>query len=189
MGWLSSIFWAFWYILPAYFANASPVLVGGGRPIDGGRVWRDGRRLLGDGKTWRIHWRRPDRDSGRNSPVLHNPDFYGSLETAVKLAFLLSFGALIGDLVGSFIKRRANLPRGYPAIGLDQLGFLISALAFAYPVKTLSSGQIIFLLVVSPFIHWGPTTSPTGWAGRACHGRVSQFYPGNPLTPPSILSR
>lgn len=182
MGWLSSIFWAFWYILPAYFANASPVLVGGGRPIDGGRVWRDGRRLLGDGKTWR----------GFIGGVLIGtlvgivqyfitPDFYGSLETAVKLAFLLSFGALIGDLVGSFIKRRANLPRGYPAIGLDQLGFLISALAFAYPVKTLSSGQIIFLLVVSPFIHWGPTTSPTGWAGRACHGRASQFYPGNPF--------
>jgi CDP-2,3-bis-(O-geranylgeranyl)-sn-glycerol synthase len=156
MGWLSSVFWAFWYILPAYFANASPVLVGGGRPIDGGRVWRDGRRLLGDGKTWR----------GFIGGVLIGtlvgaiqyfitPDFYGSIETAVKLAFLLSFGALIGDLVGSFIKRRANLPRGYPAIGLDQLGFLISALAFAYPVKTLSSGQIIFLLVVSPFIHWG----------------------------------
>ncbi|AMQ18666.1 CDP-2,3-bis-(O-geranylgeranyl)-sn-glycerol synthase [Thermococcus peptonophilus] len=156
MGWPSSVFWAFWYILPAYFANASPVLVGGGRPIDGGRVWRDGRRLLGDGKTRR----------GFIGGVLIGtlvgvvqyfitPGFYGSLETAVKLAFLLSFGALVGDLVGSFIKRRANLPRGYPAVGLDQLGFLISALAFAYPVKTLSSGQIIFLLVVSPFIHWG----------------------------------
>lgn len=156
MGWLSSIFWAFWYILPAYFANASPVLVGGGKPIDGGRTWRDGRRILGDGKTWR----------GFIGGVLIGtlvgivqyfitPGFYGSFGTAVKLAFLLSFGALIGDLVGSFIKRRANLPRGYPAIGLDQLGFLISALAFAYPVKTLSSGQIIFLLVVSPFIHWG----------------------------------
>ncbi|MDK2913245.1 MAG: CDP-2,3-bis-(O-geranylgeranyl)-sn-glycerol synthase [Thermococcaceae archaeon] len=156
MDWLSSVFWAFWYILPAYFANASPVIVGGGRPIDGGRTWKDGRRLLGDGKTWR----------GFLGGVLIGtsvgliqyfitPQFYGSLENALKLAFLLSFGALIGDLVGSFIKRRANLPRGYPAIGLDQLGFLISALAFAYPVKTLSSAQIIFLLIVSPFVHWG----------------------------------
>ncbi|MBP1911306.1 CDP-2,3-bis-(O-geranylgeranyl)-sn-glycerol synthase [Thermococcus stetteri] len=156
MGWLSSIFWAFWYILPAYFANASPVLVGGGRPIDGERVWRDGKRLFGDGKTWR----------GFIGGVMIGtlvgvvqyfitPGFYGNLQTALELAFLLSFGALTGDLVGSFIKRRADLPRGYPAIGLDQLGFLISALAFAYPVKTLSSGQIIFLLVVSPFIHWG----------------------------------
>ncbi|WP_297510078.1 CDP-2,3-bis-(O-geranylgeranyl)-sn-glycerol synthase [Thermococcus sp.] len=156
MGWLSSILWAFWYILPAYFANASPVLVGGGRPIDGGRVWRDGRRLLGDGKTWRGFI------GGVTIGTLVGliqyfitPGFYGDLPTALKLAFLLSFGALVGDLIGSFFKRRANLPRGAPAIGLDQLGFLISALAFAYPVKTLSSGQIIFLLVVSPFVHWG----------------------------------
>ncbi len=156
MGWLSSIFWAFWYILPAYFANASPVLVGGGRPIDGGRRWRDGRRILGDGKTWRGFI--GGVAIGTLVGIIQyfiTPDFYGSLGTAVKLAFLLSFGALFGDLVGSFFKRRANLPRGAPAIGLDQLGFLISALAFAYPVKTLSSGQIIFLLIVSPFVHWG----------------------------------
>ncbi len=131
---------------------------GGGRPIDGGRVWRDGRRLLGDGKTRRgfIGGVLIGTLVGGVVQYFITPGFYGSLETAVKLAFLLSFGALVGDLVGSFIKRRANLPRGYPAVGLDQLGFLISALAFAYPVKTLSSGQIIFLLVVSPpFIHWG----------------------------------
>jgi len=153
---LLSLIWAFWYILPAYVANASPVIVGGGRPIDGGRVWKDGKRLLGDGKTWRgliggvacgtltgvVQW-------------IITPGFYGSLSNAALLGFLLGFGALFGDLVGSFFKRRANLPRGAPAIGLDQLGFLISALAFAYPVKTLSSGQIIFLLVVSPFVHWG----------------------------------
>ncbi len=156
MGLLSSLLWAFWYVLPAYFANASPVLVGGGRPIDGGRTWRDGRRVFGDGKTWRGFI--GGVSIGTLVGVLQyyaTPGFYGDLETAVLLAFLLSFGALLGDLVGSFFKRRANLPRGAPAIGLDQLGFLIAALALAYPVKTLSSGQIIFLLVVSPFVHWG----------------------------------
>ncbi|ANF22429.1 CDP-2,3-bis-(O-geranylgeranyl)-sn-glycerol synthase [Thermococcus piezophilus] len=153
---LSSLLWAFWYIVPAYIANASPVLVGGGRPIDGGRTWGDGRRIFGDGKTWRgfIGGVAIGTASGVIQYFL-TPDFYCSLETAILLAFLLSFGALFGDLVGSFFKRRANLPRGYPAIGLDQLGFLISALAFAYPVKTLDSGQIIFLLIVSPFVHWG----------------------------------
>jgi CDP-2,3-bis-(O-geranylgeranyl)-sn-glycerol synthase len=156
MGWLSSILQAFWYVLPAYFANASPVLVGGGRPIDGGRTWRDGRRIFGDGKTWRGFI--GGVSIGTLVGILQyflTPWFYGDIKTAVLLSFLLSLGALLGDLIGSFFKRRANLPRGAPAIGLDQLGFLIAALALAYPVKTLDSGQIIFLLLVSPFIHWG----------------------------------
>ncbi|ASJ02106.1 hypothetical protein A3L09_01895 [Thermococcus profundus] len=155
MGWLSSLLWAFWYILPAYFANASPVLVGGGRPIDGGRKWRDGKRILGDGKTWRgfIGGVLIGTVVGILQYVL-TPSFYGSLGEAVLLAFLLSFGALVGDLVGSFIKRRFDLPRGYPAVGLDQLGFLISAMAFAYPVKTISSGQMLALLILTPLIHW-----------------------------------
>ena len=44
---------ALWLILPAYIANASAVLVGGGTPIDFEKNWRDGKRILGDGKTWR----------------------------------------------------------------------------------------------------------------------------------------
>ena len=29
------------------------VIVGGGKPIDGGKLFRDGRRITGDHKTWR----------------------------------------------------------------------------------------------------------------------------------------
>jgi hypothetical protein len=36
-GALEFIVFAFWFVLPAYVANASPVVFGGGRPIDGGR--------------------------------------------------------------------------------------------------------------------------------------------------------
>jgi len=44
---------ALWLVLPAYIANASALLVGGGTPIDFGKKWKDGNRILGDGKTWR----------------------------------------------------------------------------------------------------------------------------------------
>ncbi|MFA5869687.1 MAG: CDP-archaeol synthase, partial [Candidatus Bathyarchaeia archaeon] len=40
-----------WLFLPAYFANAAPVLLHGGGPLDGGRNWGDGKRMLGDHKT------------------------------------------------------------------------------------------------------------------------------------------
>jgi CDP-2,3-bis-(O-geranylgeranyl)-sn-glycerol synthase len=39
--------------LPAYLANAAPVVLGGGGAIDGGRKWLDGKPLFGDHKTVR----------------------------------------------------------------------------------------------------------------------------------------
>jgi CDP-2,3-bis-(O-geranylgeranyl)-sn-glycerol synthase len=68
---------------------------------------------------------------------------------------LLSVGALTGDLVGSFIKRRIGLARGDPAFLLDQLGFLVFALLFTYPFFHLSSTMAIFLLIVTPGLHLG----------------------------------
>ena len=44
---------ACWIMLPAWLPNPIAALFGGGRPIDGGRVLRDGYRVLGNGKTWR----------------------------------------------------------------------------------------------------------------------------------------
>ncbi|HIH23083.1 TPA: CDP-archaeol synthase, partial [Candidatus Micrarchaeota archaeon] len=41
------------FILPAYVANAVPVLLGGGAYLDLGKNWNDGGRIFGDGKTIR----------------------------------------------------------------------------------------------------------------------------------------
>jgi len=40
-------------VMPAYLSNAGMLIMGGGKPIDGGRVAKDGRPLFGPGKTWR----------------------------------------------------------------------------------------------------------------------------------------
>ena len=146
---------ALWYILPAYFANASPVIFKGKTPMDFGKKFKDGRRILGDGKTWRGFF--GGLLAGTLVAVIQyylTPNFYGSLAMALKLGFALSLGALLGDLIGSFVKRRVGMERGYPAVGLDQWGFIITALILAYPIKTLSTGQVLFLLAVTPFIHW-----------------------------------
>jgi CDP-2,3-bis-(O-geranylgeranyl)-sn-glycerol synthase len=57
MAW-GSVLYALLFFLPAYVANMSPLLVakaipGWKAPIDGGRMAKDGRRVLGKGKTWR----------------------------------------------------------------------------------------------------------------------------------------
>ena len=40
-------------MLPAYIPNPVAALFGGGTPIDFGRDYSDGRRVFGDGKTYR----------------------------------------------------------------------------------------------------------------------------------------
>ena len=50
--WVALLIFSLLFIVPAYISNASMVITGGGKPIDGGRNFRDGRRILGDHKTW-----------------------------------------------------------------------------------------------------------------------------------------
>jgi hypothetical protein len=49
---------AIWFGLPAWIANSTPVLFGGGSPIDRDMVFRDGHRLLtaADRLPWFSHW-------------------------------------------------------------------------------------------------------------------------------------
>jgi len=44
---------AMWFIFPAYCANAAPVIFGGGPPVDFGKIFLDGKPILGSHKTLR----------------------------------------------------------------------------------------------------------------------------------------
>ena len=50
--WIAILIFSLLFIVPAYISNACMVIAGGGKPIDGGKVLKDGRRLFGDHKTW-----------------------------------------------------------------------------------------------------------------------------------------
>ncbi len=133
-----------WYILPSYVANMSPVIFGGGRPLDMGRKFLDGRRILGDHKTIK----------GFASGILIGT-LVGCLQGRSLAGFLLSLGAMLGDSLGSFVKRRMGIEAGGSAPLLDQEGFLIASILLAYPVEPLDMGSILFLLVVTPALHKG----------------------------------
>lgn len=173
---------AFWIIIPVYVANASAVIVGGGRPIDAGRIWKDGRRFLGDGKTWRGLFAGTflGMTAGFGLSVaasyiqmsdyayLQLTDFEG-FPMMIPLLFSLCFGALVGDIVESFFKRRIGRERGQDWIPFDQLDFLVGALVSSFLMSELLYGlhltchdwflhnitiwHILFLLTITPFIH------------------------------------
>ncbi|MCX6767449.1 MAG: CDP-2,3-bis-(O-geranylgeranyl)-sn-glycerol synthase [Candidatus Micrarchaeota archaeon] len=145
------------FILPAYVANAVPVIFGGGAPIDSGKKFLNGKRLLGEGKTWRglLSGIAAGFLAGAILAFTVPAEYAYGLATSqrIALAFLLSAGALVGDLAGSFAKRRVGLPRGYPFLLMDQLPFLFMALIFAFPVRVLSLEELVFLAVITPVLH------------------------------------
>lgn len=160
---------AVWLGLPAWIANALPVLGGGGRPIDGGRVFRDGNRLLGDGKTVRgflvgtisgtlvgvlQYLAAPVLKPLLQQFVLVTPEMDHILFMQIPVAFLMSVGALTGDIVGSFVKRRVGVRSGDPSPILDQIGFMIMALLFASPLLQPDSIYVIVLILMTLAIHW-----------------------------------
>lgn len=144
------------FILPAYVANAVPVVVSKlvpwtPHPLDGGRNWLDGRRIFGNTKTV----------EGLVSGILAGSitgfieQLLGIVEAGLEKGFILSTGAVFGDLLGSFIKRRLGLPPGSPAPILDQLDFLAGALIAAKiaGLDNLTSTDILVLVLLTLVLH------------------------------------
>jgi CDP-2,3-bis-(O-geranylgeranyl)-sn-glycerol synthase len=124
-----------------------------------------GRRLLGDGKTWRgtafgtlagvllaqvLNLAAPVvvRQTGVSLPTF-------PLAAAVGLAL----GAMLGDVAASFLKRRTGRERGAAFPGVDQLDFVVGALAcaalfdFAWFASTFTLPVLAVVVVLTPILH------------------------------------
>ena len=153
-----------WLILPAYVANASAVLIGGGIPIDFNKKWR-GKPIFGKGKTWRGFF------GGAAIGIVFGMimNFFKQFDGKYSIFIIssLSFGALIGDLIKSFIKRRIGKKQGEKWIIADQIDFLLGAFLFSYIMsiilqpylhenwflKNFKIWHILFLLFFTPILH------------------------------------
>lgn len=141
LGWFIDTIWLF---LPAYFANAAPVLLHGGGSLDGGRNWSDGRRLLGDHKT--VYGTLSGLLVGAVVGVVQGNPVQGAL---------FSVGAILGDLIFAFLKRRMGLAPGASLPLWDQVGFIIFAILLGSavePVPTLM--QDIAMVVTTVPVHY-----------------------------------
>lgn len=123
---------ASWLMLPAYIANPTAVVFGGGTPIDFGRKWKDGRRIFGDGKTFRglLGGTACGIVTGLIQMQVTSLEFLG-IFTFVSI-ITLSFGALLGDMIKSFFKRRLGYERGAKFPLVDQLDFVAGAWILTY---------------------------------------------------------
>lgn len=143
----SAVIYPIVYIFPAYAANGAPVLFGGGKPLDR-RKKLHGKRILGDNKT--VSGLVAALVCGITVGVIEYPFFHYMLY----IAPLLTLGAIVGDLIGSFIKRRYNIPSGRSVLLLDQYGFFALALLFAFWLGHLPVWYgLLFITLLTGLLH------------------------------------
>jgi CDP-2,3-bis-(O-geranylgeranyl)-sn-glycerol synthase len=136
------------FIFPAYCANAIPVLAGGGPCMDFGRTLRDGRPIFGRNKTFRGFF--AGLAIGTIAGLVESYVF----NYAIAFGFMISLGALMGDLAGAFVKRRLNIPPGGLLPVVDQVDFIIGAILFSLLVPMDRSwGLYVAVLVITPPVH------------------------------------
>jgi CDP-2,3-bis-(O-geranylgeranyl)-sn-glycerol synthase len=155
---------AFWLILPAYATNGLIPIVGMKKnlhPVDGGRMLGKSR-LFGDGKTWEgFFFGLVIAVIIASVEMLTFPFLPWELSTiplliipmSPLLGLVIGLGAILGDLTGSFIKRRLNRPRGSPFPLLDQLDFLLGAFLLAALLVTVKLEWVLLMMVITPVIH------------------------------------
>ena len=135
------------FIGPSYVANAAPLVFGGGSRLD--RDWKffDGRPLFGSHKTVR----------GLFAGIiagglvgLGESLFDSHLALA---GVMIAIGAVLGDLLGAFIKRRLGIEPGRLFPILDQLDFVLGGLALGSLFLPMSLVSILIVILVTPPIH------------------------------------
>lgn len=138
-------------------ANGAPVLVKRllgnrfARPIDGGLVFADGRRVFGPSKTIR----------GAFASIALTTAAAPLFGFEAALGAVAGGMAVIGDLLSSFVKRRLGFAPSSQAIGLDQIPealFPVLACSALLPLSAIDvvvtvAGFSLGVILFSPVFH------------------------------------
>ncbi len=168
---LSSIY----FLLPAYVANMFPVLFSKvplplNKPID--------KEIFGQNKTYKGFYlayfgallilflqyyldesnvvsqvQTPNPDTANPQPLIVSYLNYDSLNIFL-YAFLFGIGAITGDLIKSFFKRRLGIKPGRPWFPFDQIDLVVGALIFLSPFILLPWENVVVLLLITPLLHF-----------------------------------
>ncbi len=155
-----------WFFLAAGVANMSPVLIQNhlqplAKPVDGGMML-GGRPLFGDHKTWRglivaaitggVFFM-AQQALAFQVPLTENWAPFDLRELPWWLGFVMGTGAILGDLVKSFFKRRFAVAPGKSWIPFDQIDFIVGAAIFVSWAVNINFSMWAMMLLLGPFLH------------------------------------
>ncbi len=125
-------------------ANGVPVLAKrlfGNRPsyaLDGGARFIDGRPLFGASKTWR----------GLLLSIVVTTAVSPLLRLEFASGFLVGLGAMVGDLLSSFTKRRLGIKPSNKATGLDQVPESLLPAIMCWKHLSLSAVDVMIVVAI-----------------------------------------
>ena len=181
---------SFLILVPAFITNGCMVIVGKIKnikrfPIDNGKTFKDGERIFGDGKSWNgfiggwiigfiisasICWfffLKIDEAIMYSGFKFIELDYIKKFISAGRnpTTYLLSqcfiaLGSPVGDLIGSFFKRRKKVKRGEVYLFWDQNDFVIVSSLIACIWYPFSWYFWIFVLLITPLL-----TALANWVG------------------------
>jgi len=146
-----------WFMLPGIFATMTPVFFRKVKFLD----IPISKKLFGKNKTYRGFF------FGIIASILivlfqkivYQFSFFQSISfldyssvNILLLGFLLGFGALFGDLVKSFFKRRLNIEPGKSFPIFDQIDFVLGIVVFTYWMLDLE--KIIYMILTGGILHY-----------------------------------
>ena len=141
--------------IPLYLCNGFALIFGGKTPMDFGKNFFDGRRILGKGKS--IKGTFAGLFFASLGALAISSVFPQAAEMLgadyFRYGILLALGAILGDFAGSFAKRRFNVASGKSVFLLDQLDFVIGGLAVGALLVVPSALEAIFLLAFTLLMH------------------------------------
>lgn len=168
---MHELIFAYWFFLPAGLANGAPVVANVipglkhlNQPLDGGRMWR-GKPIFGAHKTWRgllagmataTAVLAIEQFLARHhawAVYASGPVDYTTLTLWV-LGPLFGFGALMGDAIESFFKRRVAREAGTSWVPFDQIDYVLGGLIASLAAVRLRPYDYLAVLALWFVLHF-----------------------------------
>src|SRR6516225_8111296 len=132
------------FLLLLAIANGTPVVIKRllgdflAHPLDGGRTFVDGRPLFGSSKTIR----------GVATSMVATAAFAPVFGVTLTTGLVIALGAMGGDLLSSFLKRRMGYASSSRALGVDQIPESLLPAVICKNLLGLSLADIVFVVAI-----------------------------------------